>query len=174
VDLMIKFRKIPTIFLILLILSASTIFIVSYQYYESQRLESPSARDNFNFILTIVGPLIFSIKYDSFTNKYVDTTHSPEINFNITLNWTEMDEIYQKMMEVEFFDYPKIKLYPGSTTRGGFYILEVTYNNTIKKITYSNLINNEPHIQDGILEIHNHIIDILRTKPEIKELYPIE
>lgn len=93
---MIKFRKIPTIFLICLVLSTSIIVVVSYQYYGTHRLESISYRDDFNFIFGFgAAGADFTDELDTFKGTYgQDMVVDPPRTIRLVLNRAEMDNVF--------------------------------------------------------------------------------
>ncbi len=115
---------------------------------------------------------------DTFNGTFTkDMISDPSITVNLYLSEEEMDSIYQKMVEIDFFDYPdefSIPIPPdgkiGIVTPYNSYYFKVEYDSKIKELWWEDEITNENVEADKLRELINLIWDIIKSKDEYKEL----
>lgn len=118
---------------------------------------------------------------DTFQGTYVkDMVRDPSIRIDLALTEEEMDSIYQKMVEIDFFNYPdrfSISVPPGVPT-GVFtpyssYYFKVEYNSKIKELWWDDKIvykDYKDEKADRLRELIKLIMDIFESKEEYKKL----
>ncbi len=101
----------------------------------------------------------------------------PSITVKLSLSEEELDCIYQKMVEIDFFDYPdkfSIILPPnkphGIVTPYYSYYFKVQHDAGIKELWWEDEIVYEDIQADKLRELINLIWDIIKSKDEYKEL----
>ena len=128
----------------------------------------------------------FDLKYgvsakneiDTFHDKFTkDMVNDPSITINLRLSKTEMDSIYQKMLEIDFFSYPDTFTV---TTAPGDAVQVVTpfntYQFTVEKDSKTKILNWSGEIQNPddkaakLRELIFLIKRIIEAKEEYKEL----
>ncbi len=134
------------------------------------------ANDNFNFIF----------KYGVSGGNTLDTFHGtyardmildPAETINMTLTSEEMDSIYQKMLEIDFFNYPdkfsvtvadnetKTLVAPYFT-----YFFRVEYNGKTKELIWHDKYVNSDPPANKLKELINLIVGVIESKDEYKAL----
>lgn len=117
---------------------------------------------------------------DTFQGTYTkDMVADPSITVPLSLSEEELDRIYQKMVEIDFFNYPdKFSVYvpPGEpvgiVTPYASYYFKVEYNSQVKELWWEDEIINENEKADRLRELIKLIRDIVESKEEYKELPP--
>ena len=101
----------------------------------------------------------------------------PSVTTKLTLTAEEMTQIFQKMEEVKFFDYPdkfSVKVPTGSpitaVTPSDSYYFKVQYNNRIKELTWDDNILNPDAQASNLRELIQLIEKIIQSKNEYKSL----
>jgi hypothetical protein len=115
---------------------------------------------------------------DTFEGTYTkDMVADPPITIDLVLSEEEKEEIYQKMVEIEFFDYPDefyVDVSPGATTTivtpYSSYYLRVEYDSQTKELRWDDDIKNPDEQADKLRELIQTIRDIVESKDEYKEL----
>jgi hypothetical protein len=115
---------------------------------------------------------------DTFNGTYSrDMWLDPWITVNLTLSKEEMDSIFQKMVEMEFFNYPdefKIIVPKGEKygvySHGKNYYFKVAYKTRIKELRWYNDISYPDEKAKKIEELGNFIREIIQAKEEFKKL----
>ncbi len=115
---------------------------------------------------------------NTFTGTYTkDMVVDPPITVKLCLSEEDLDRIYRKMVEINFFSYPT-KFSPGSRgtvigemTPFSTYYFKVRYKNRVKELywaaryTYSG--NEEA---ENLKELIDLIIEIIHSKPKYQRL----
>ncbi len=136
----------------------------------------PPSPSNFNLILKYgVGA---RNELNTFNGTYTkDMVSDPSITVNLSLSKEELDRIYQKMVEIDFFDYPdKFSITPspgesyGIVTPYYSYYFKVEYNSEIKELWWEDEITNKDEKADKLRELIKLIWDIIESKEEYKKL----
>ncbi len=117
---------------------------------------------------------------DTFEGTYTkDMVEGPPAMTKLRLSKEEMDRIYQKMVEIDFFNYPdrfSISAPPnipiGGVTPYSSYYFKVEYNSQIKELWWEDNIIYEDEKADRLRELIKLIRDIVESKEEYKELPP--
>jgi hypothetical protein len=140
-------------------------------------LNTPTlAQSNFNFIFKygVTGRTTLDTYQGTYTK---DMVMDPDITIELTLSQEEMDSIYQKMVEIDFFKYPdefsvsvpegerKAEVTPYST-----YFFQVTYGEKTKELLWHDKIMNPDEKADKLKGLINIIINIIESKEEYKAL----
>ncbi len=115
---------------------------------------------------------------NTFEGKYTrDMVADPPITIDLTLTEEELDRIYRKMIEIDFFDYPdKFSVSvplgePISIIRPySSYYFRVEYESGIKELRWEDEIKNEDEKADRLRALIKLIRDIIESRAEYKEL----
>ncbi|MHB8105672.1 MAG: hypothetical protein ACYDG5_09095 [Dehalococcoidales bacterium] len=115
---------------------------------------------------------------DTFQGTYTkDMIMSPVVTIPMVLTTEEMDAIYQKMVAIDFFNYPdkfsvnvadnetKIEVVPYST-----YFFKVDSNGKTKELMWHDKYINSDIPGDKLKELINLIRSIIELKPEYQVL----
>jgi len=106
-----------------------------------------------------------------------DMVMDPSITINLSLTEAELDRVYQKMVEIDFFDYPDEFSVP--VEEGGLvtmvtpyssYYFKVEYDSTVKELRWEDEIMNPNDKAKRLRELIQLIRDIIELKEEYKEL----
>jgi hypothetical protein len=115
---------------------------------------------------------------DTFEGTYTkDMVMDPPITVEMSLSEEEIDRIYQKMVEINFFDYPdkfSVSVPPGelvgTVTPNMSYYFKVEHDSGLKELWWDDKIINEDEQADKLRELIALIRDIIESKEEYKEL----
>ena len=116
---------------------------------------------------------------NTFQGTYTrDMVVGPPIPVRLCLSEKELDNIYQKMVEIDFFGYPDkfhvLVLHggvAGRVTPYSTYYFKVKYNNSeIKELVWADNIISEDERADNLRELIKFIIEIIESKPGYKRL----
>ena len=101
----------------------------------------------------------------------------PAITIGLVLSAEEMDSVYQKMTEIDFFNYPdkfsvdvpegEIK---GEVTPYSTYFFRITYGGKTKELLWHDKITNSDERADKLKELINLIRNIVESREEYKNL----
>ena len=101
----------------------------------------------------------------------------PNVTVELSLSEEELDSIYQKMLEIDFFDYPDVFsiVVPageivGMVTPHESYYFKVQYDSRTKELWWADSITNEHMKADRLRELIKLILDIIESKGEYKAL----
>jgi hypothetical protein len=132
------------------------------------------------------GDFNFIFKYGVTARNTLDTLQGtytkdmildPAITINMVLTAEEMDSIYQKMVEIDFFNYPdkfsvqvadnetKVEVAPYQT-----YFFKVEYGGKTKQLMWHDKYLNSDVQGDKLKELINLIKGIIESKAEYKAL----
>lgn len=114
---------------------------------------------------------------DTFEGTYTkDMVADPPITIDLVLSEEEKEEIYQKMVEIEFFDYPddfSVDVSPGATTTivtpYSSYYFRVEYDSQTKELRWEDEITNPDEKAEKLRELITVIRNIVESKDEYKE-----
>lgn len=132
--------------------------------------------ESFNFILKygITAKNVIDTYGDKFTK---DMITAPSITIDLRLTEEEMDRIYQKMVEIKFFDYPetfKVEAPPGEptgiVTPYSTYIFTVETDGRTKTLQWDDEITNPDEKTEKLRELINLIREIIESREEYKQL----
>jgi len=138
----------------------------------------PPHPSNFNMILKYgVGA---GNELNTFEGTYTkDMIMDPPITVDISLSKEELDRIYQKMIEINFFGYPdqfSVFVPPGQSfglaTPHCSYYFRVEYDSKVKELSWEDNITNPDKRADKLRELITLIRDIIESKEEYKQLPP--
>ena len=117
---------------------------------------------------------------NTFEGTYTrDMVMDPSITVNLSLTEEELDRIYQKMVEIDFFDYPdrfSVSVLPsesvGMVTPYSSYYFKVEYDSGIKEVWWdAEIINiHENEKADRLRGLIKLITDIIEAKEEYQRL----
>jgi len=103
----------------------------------------------------------------------------PSITVNLSLSKEELDRIYHKMVEIDFFGYPdefKVTVFPwqskGLKLPYSSYYFCVDYDSKTKELSWKDNILNNDKRAEKLRELINFIKDIIESKEEYKQLPP--
>jgi hypothetical protein len=143
---------------------------------KSEDFTVPPRESNFNLIFKY--GIFAKNELNTFNGTYTkDMVSDPSITVELSLTEEELDSIYEKMIEIDFFNYPdKFSIVPSPNdlvrmvTPYSSYYFKVQYDSRIKELRWEDEILN-PDIQaDKLMELINLIRDIIESKDEYKEL----
>lgn len=117
---------------------------------------------------------------NTFKGTYTrDMILDPSITVKLSLSEEELDSIYQKMVEIDFFEYPdrfSVPIPPDGmvimVTPYSSYYFKVKYDFKIKELWWEDEIKNENIEADKLRELIKLIRDIIESKEEYKQLPP--
>jgi hypothetical protein len=138
--------------------------------------EQPSEESDFNLIFKY--GITARNELNTFKGTYTkDMVMDPPITVELSLSKGEMDRIYQKMVEIDFFDYPdkfSVSVPPdepiGMVTPYASYYFKVEYDSQIKELRWEDEITNPDEKADRLRELIMFIRDIVESKEEYKKL----
>lgn len=133
---------------------------------------SQRRKSDFDFVFTYgIGANTLNTFHHKFTK---DTT--PPVTINFSLSKTDMDSIYQKMLEIGFFNYPNYFATQVtqdsicSKTPYSSYYFQVKYGTDFKELWWADCIFN-PNVQaDKLRELIKLITGIIDSKAQYKKL----
>lgn len=133
------------------------------------------AKSNFNFVFKYgvessnIGPRNI---LDTFKQTYTkDMVTDPPITTNLTLSLNELKQIYQKMLDIGFFQYPNNFVGSGvSVIPHESYYLKVKYGSSIKELSWDYKIPPRDEQLERLYSLSKFIIGIIEAKPEYKSL----
>jgi hypothetical protein len=106
-----------------------------------------------------------------------DMVSDPSITVNLSLSEEELDSIYRKMVEIDFFDYPdefSVSVLPwesvGMITPHSSYYFKVEYDSKVKELRWEDKITNKDEKADKLRELIKLIRDIIESKEEYQKL----
>ena len=132
------------------------------------------------------GDFNFIFKYGVGAKNEINTFHDtvtkdlindPSITISLSLTEEEMDHIYQKMVEIDFFNYPDVfkvtvpedELTQLVTPHSSYYF-KVEKGSTVKELNWEDEIMNPDEQADRLKELIYLIRDIIELKPEYQVL----
>jgi hypothetical protein len=138
--------------------------------------EQKSGESNFNLEFKY-GVMARNI-LDTFEGTYTkDMVADPPVTVELSLSEEEKDMIYEKMMEIEFFNYPddfSIEVSSGdiigTVTPYNSYYFKVEYDYQIKELRWEDEITNQDEKADRLRELITLIRNIIESKEAYKEL----
>jgi len=115
---------------------------------------------------------------NTFEGTYTkDMVLDPPITVSLPLTEEELDAIYQKMIEIDFFNYPdefSITVPPdegvGIVTPSSCYYFKVIYDSKIKELRWEDKITNPDTKAEQLRELIELIISIVQSKKEYQRL----
>lgn len=161
---------------ILVVCILAIIWIALFALKQSTIPPTTSDRSNFNLIFRYgVGA---NNELNTFRGTYTkDMILDPSITVGLSLSQEELYRIYQKMIEIDFFNYPEnfsVFIPPGEgitmVTPYPTYYFKVEYNSKIKELSWGAEIVNEDEKADKLRELNELIIDIIESKEEYRRL----
>jgi hypothetical protein len=139
--------------------------------------DSPApVKSNFNFIFKYgIGA---RNELDTFKGTYIkDMIIDASITVKLSLSEEEMERIYQKMMEIDFFSYlDRFKLAipagepTGIVTPYSTYYFKVEHDSQYKELWWGDEITNPDEKADKLRELITLIRNIIESKEEYKKL----
>lgn len=125
---------------------------------------------NFIFKYGVTGTNVLDTFHGTFTK---DMISEAPITIDFSLTAEEMDSIYQKMLEIDFFSYPdefEVTVPEGELARMvtpySSYYFKVQYAGGTKELTWEEEIINPDEKADKLKELIFLIRDIIELKPE--------
>ena len=174
-----KRARLIVIALSLIIVSSSAIVCAKYFHKEPETSEnittvSPTpVKYDFNIIFLDLPVGYLNTFQGTFTKYFID----PPTTVYLSLSEEDRDRIYQKMIEIDFFNYPNpfiINVPPGESrgevTPCSSYYFKVEYKTQIKELWWSDCIKNPNEKADKLRELIKLIRDIYQSKEEYKKL----
>jgi hypothetical protein len=115
---------------------------------------------------------------DTFEGTYTkDMVADPPITIDFALSEEEKEEIYQKMAEIDFFDYPdefSVEISPDAVVTMvipySSYYFRVACDSQIKELRWDDDIKNPDEQADRLRELIMLIRDIVESKEEYRAL----
>lgn len=166
--------KLITIFSALLIIFISIFGCASVQ----QPTDDTKYKSDFNFIFRY--GVTMRNELNTFAGTYVkDMVMDPPVITKLCLSEEEGNTIYQKMAEIDFFDYPDqfVVQVPLGQSRGWvtpccIYYFKVECDSKVKELWWGDCITNKDEKVDKLRELIKLIISIIESKEEYKRLPP--
>ena len=143
-----------------------------------KEVPADSISGGFNFNLIFRYGVMSKNILDTFQGTFSkDMVRDPSITIDLSLSQEEMDSIYQKMVEIDFFNYPdefKVPVPPDGlvqiVTPYSSYYFRVKYGSEIKELRWKDEIKNENIKADKLRELIKLIRDIIESKEEYQKL----
>ncbi len=115
---------------------------------------------------------------DTYRGTYTkDMVVDEAVTTTLVLTDEELETIYRKMMEIDFFSFPELYKPEAKSevtcvfTPASSYHYEVTYNWTVKKVTWSNAYYcSEDQETRDLMALNKVILSIVESKPEYQAL----
>jgi hypothetical protein len=116
---------------------------------------------------------------DTYAGTYTkDLVLDPPVTTALSLTREEKNSIYQKMVEIDFFEYPDTFSITVDTEEVGFftpfstYYFRVEYNSTMKELVWDDKIFAENESAAKLRELIDTILKIIESKEAYKKLPP--
>ncbi len=116
---------------------------------------------------------------NTFEGTYTkDMIPDPPITTKLSLTREELDTIYKKMVDIDFFSYPEVFTVQveggsvGMITPYQSYYFKVQYGSGIKEMSWEDSITNQNNDADRLRELTKCIREIVESKKEYKKLPP--
>ncbi len=116
---------------------------------------------------------------NTFEGTYTkDMIPDPPIATKLSLTREELDTIYKKMVDIDFFSYPDVFTIPvkdeyvGMITPYQSYYFKVQHGSGIKELSWEDSITNQNNDADRLRELTKCIREIAESKNEYKKLPP--
>ncbi|OGO19021.1 MAG: hypothetical protein A2144_06855 [Chloroflexi bacterium RBG_16_50_9] len=141
--------------------------------------DNPAAGES-GFNLIFKYGIMAKNELDTFKGTYTkDMVQGPSIRTDLSLSRQEMDRIYQKMVEIDFFNYPdrfSVSVPPGElislvTPHPGYYF-KVEYASRVKELWWEDDVTNQNEKADRLRELIKLIRDIVESREEYQKLPP--
>ena len=155
----------------ILLLSVSLTLIAAIASLQNT---GPSSQEN-DFNLLFRHGVGAKNELNTFEGTYTkDMVLDPPITISLILSEEELEQIHQKMIEIDFFNYPEdFPPHPGHViTPCTNYFIKVEHGSIVKEINWNTNSMLESNIQDNLWQLAGCIIDIVEQKPEYKVLPP--
>ena len=141
---------------------------------------SASTHRESNFNLIFRYGVMSRNELNTFEGTYTkDMIMDPSITVNLPLSQEELDRIYQKMVEIDFFSYPdvfSVSVTPpeliGIVIPHLSYYFKVEYDSKIKELWWEDEITNEDEKAEKLRELIRLIKAIVESKEECEKLQP--
>ncbi len=138
--------------------------------------KQPSGEPDFNLIFKYgIGAKNILDTFEGTCTK--DMVADPSISTELTLTDEEKDSVYQKMLEIDFFNYPdnfSVSVPPGEpvgiVTPYASYYFKVEYNSQAKELHWGDEITNPDEKAGRLRELIALIRSIVESKEEYKKL----
>jgi hypothetical protein len=162
--------------LLTLIISSLLLVITGCGVVKAQEVNSNNLqKSNYNFVFKygVTARNTLDTSQGTFTK---DMVSAPGVTIDLVLTADEMDSIYKKMMEIDFFNYPdEFKVTPegdlvGMVTPYSTYYFKVDYGSGIKELIWEDEITNSNEQADKLRELINLIKNIIESKAEYQAL----
>jgi hypothetical protein len=112
---------------------------------------------------------------NTFNNTFTkDLIIDPPITTRLYLSDEEMKQIWQKMVEIDFFNYPETSsLWTDKfVTPSSDYYIKVQNGSATKEVSWNSNSQLEPNVEDDLGQLVRCITDIVEQRPEYKVLPP--
>ncbi|OPY57659.1 MAG: hypothetical protein A4E55_01505 [Pelotomaculum sp. PtaU1.Bin035] len=116
---------------------------------------------------------------DTFEGTYTkDMIPDPPITVKLSLTKEELNTIYNKMVDINFFSYPVVFTvqeegeHAGRVTPYESYYFKIQYGSNIKELSWEDSITNQNNEADRLRELIKCIREIAESKSEYKKLPP--
>jgi hypothetical protein len=151
--------------------------ILSSMFLSATSCEKQSSKESeFNFIFKY--GVMARNELNTYKGTYAkDMVIGLPVTIELPLTAEEMDSIYQKMVEIDFFNYPDefTVTVPqgeniGMVTPHTSYYFKVEYESGIKELKWEDKITNPDEKADRLRGLINFIRNIIESKGEYKNL----
>jgi len=147
---------------------------------QTEKQQPSDAPDGTGFNLVFKYGVGARNELDTFNGTFTkDMIIDPPVTVNLTLSKEELDTIYQKMKEIDFFAYPdrfSVSVHSGESTGMitpySSYYFKVAYDSGLKELWWEDKITNKDEKAEKLRELIEFIKNIVEAKKEYKELPP--
>jgi len=144
--------------------------------YKPHQINPPPRPEHFHFIFKY-GPMAKDV-LNTFNGTYTwDMVIGPSVTINMTLTEEDLDRIFRKMIEINFFDYPEKFVVPqkdvdGIVTPFDKYRFFVEYCGINKTVNWDaeEIYKKRNNEATSLKELCDLIKEIIESKPEYKTL----
>jgi len=168
------------ILVVSLLILMSFVSLVTGCANRANKPEEPTTANELEFNLVFkygIGARNVLNTYDGTYTK--DMVAGPPVTTHLSLSRDELSTIYNKVVEIDFFNYPdKFAVYvppwePVSmVTPYESYYFRVEHGSKIKELSWEDSITNPNNDADKLRELIQCIRDIVESKREYKKLLP--
>lgn len=161
---------------ITILITIGFIGVLGEMITHQKQVNQPKKSDFKFYFVYGVGANILDTFNGTFTK---DMVMDPPITVNLSLSEEAMKNIYQKMLDINFFNYPEVFSIPikegeaiGMVTPYSSYYFLVNYNGQIKRLSWQDSITNENEQATKLHELINLIINYIESTLQYQSLPP--
>lgn len=165
----VKMMKNNTIMLVAIILIGFGVYHFPFYFLGTKRINN--APNDFKMIFKY--GVQQKNELNTFNGVYTkDMILDPSITAALSLSQEELDNIYNKMIEINFFDYPDKFSFKQVVIPYSRYYFKVQHNGQIKELSWDEKIVLDDKRADKLRELISYIMNVIQSKEEYKNLPP--